>query len=234
MRVAIAARVRRVLGSARRRIKPTPRPGIRKRDAIPFLPPDPVIVEAGAHVGLDTVELSRLWPAGVIHAFEPIPHIYRSLETRTQELSNVKCHQLALGAINGSAPMWVSESATEESSSLLDPKKHLDVWPDVRFRTQLEVPVMTLDDWAQHEGIPRVDFLWLDMQGMELAMLQRSTRLLPMVKAMILEVFLEELYAGAPLWPDVRAWLNDRDFNVVKEQLGASCGDVLVARGTRA
>jgi hypothetical protein len=36
----------------------------------------PTIVEAGAHSGLDTVYLSRLFRDGAVHAFEPVPDLY--------------------------------------------------------------------------------------------------------------------------------------------------------------
>ena len=42
---------------------------------MPFLPSDPVIAEAGAHVGHDAPELGPLSSSGTIDAFEPIPHL---------------------------------------------------------------------------------------------------------------------------------------------------------------
>ena len=48
-----------------------------------YLPADPVIVEAGAHLGYDTLAMSRCWPRGHIHAFEPIPSIFSQLQQRT-------------------------------------------------------------------------------------------------------------------------------------------------------
>ena len=37
-----------------------------------YLPINPVVIEAGAHIGTDTVEFSKIWPKGSIYAFEPI------------------------------------------------------------------------------------------------------------------------------------------------------------------
>jgi precorrin-6B methylase 2 len=55
------------------------------------LPPAPVIVEAGAHVGRDTVRMARVWPEGRIHAFEPLPNVFDTLLRNTKGLSNVHC-----------------------------------------------------------------------------------------------------------------------------------------------
>ena len=54
-----------------------------------FLPPAPVVVDAGAHNGSETVQMSLLWPRGTIYAFEPIPAVFRQLEANTSHLPNV-------------------------------------------------------------------------------------------------------------------------------------------------
>jgi FkbM family methyltransferase len=202
-------------------------PGIPPHEASRFLPLDPVIVEAGAHDGRDTAELAALWPQGTVHAFEPIPHVFRRLEERAGRLGNVRLHRSALGAKTGMVPMWVSEGG-DASSSILAPKAHLDAFPSITFERQLEVPITTLDDWARAERVKHVDFLWLDMQGHELTALQHATTVLHSVRAMIIEVFTEELYDGAPLWPEVRAWLEGQGFRVELQALGKTYGDALL------
>jgi hypothetical protein len=47
----------------------------------------------------------------------------------------------------------------------------------------------------------------------------------------MLEISLVELYAGCPLWPEVRLWLANQGFQVVIEDLySAHAGDALVVR----
>jgi len=41
----------------------------------PYLPANPVIIEAGAFNGSDTIKLAKKWPQATIHAFEPVPAI---------------------------------------------------------------------------------------------------------------------------------------------------------------
>jgi hypothetical protein len=45
-----------------------------------FLPEKPVIVEAGAHVGSDTIQMGSLRPKGNICAFEPVPELVHTLK----------------------------------------------------------------------------------------------------------------------------------------------------------
>ncbi len=51
---------------------------ISKKEMARFLPKDPIIVEAGAHVGLDTIEISRQWPKANRYAFEPVPDVFEN------------------------------------------------------------------------------------------------------------------------------------------------------------
>ena len=184
-----------------------------------MLPDAPVIVDAGAHVGGDTQEMSRLWPRATIHAFEPVPDLFRQLTANTAGLGNVHRHPLALGAETGAAQMFVSGGGSDASSSLLMPKEVLQINPHVLFGGRITVPTTTLDAWAQENDVGRIDFLWLDMQGAELRMLEAAPRILAGVQAIHLEVSLMEFYEASPLYAQVRMWLEDRGFRLEAEEI---------------
>jgi len=61
------------------------------------------------------------------------------------------------------------------------------------FREKINVPVVTLGDWAYSQGTVRVDFLWLDLQGGELAALQGASRILPTIRAIFTPKSLEPM-----------------------------------------
>ena len=196
-----------------------------------FLPSNPIIVEAGAHNGSDTIEMSKTWPEGTVYAFEPIPEIFDRLVRRTRGLNNVHLFPLALSDKTGTANIFVSSGPSDGSSSLMAPKEHVLVHPDVHFKKTIVIRTITLDVWAKENGIERVDFLWLDMQGYELAMLKASSRILQTVRVIHTEVSLKELYEGVPLYSEVRKWLDERGFRVEREELlWADSGDVLFVR----
>jgi 2-O-methyltransferase len=191
----------------------------------------PTIVEAGAHNGLDTLDLSRLFSRGTVHAFEPVPKLFARLRKRTQGLANVRTYNAALGARSGRATLHVSSGRSDGSSSLLRPSGHLQFHPKVRFAASLEVPCVSLDDWARQHGIARVDLIWFDLQGLEFDVLSASSLVLPTVKAIYTEVSLAEMYEGSCLYPDYRRWLESLGFSVVAEDLRwADMGNVLFAR----
>jgi 2-O-methyltransferase len=198
-----------------------------------FLPNNPIVVEAGAHRGYDTAAMSRYWPNGHVHAFEPVPDLFAMAVQRTASRRNVTCYPLALGMTVGTAKLHVSSGASDASSSLLAPKEHLDDHADVVFLQEIEVQATTLDAWAEANQITRVDFLWLDMQGYELAALRAAPRILRTVRAIYTEVYLKESYAGVPLYPEVRMYLRQQGFRVEREELPwVDAGNVLFVRET--
>lgn len=209
-----------------------PRKGyIDKESLVAMLPFDPVIVEAGAHVGYDTIEMAKLWSNGTIYSFEPVPNLFSILEKSTCQYTNVYRFNVALANHTGQAKLFVSSGKSDGSSSLLSPKEHTVVHPDVYFEKEIVVKTTTLDDWAEQQKIAKVDFLWLDLQGFELAVLKAMPRIMPSVSVIHTEVSLIEVYDGVPLYPELRNWLELQGFHVVREELPwRDMGNVLFAR----
>jgi len=102
-------------------IKPADPYSISKSILKKYLKVSPVIIDCGAHVGMDSMELAKIFPKGKVHSIEPIPHIYDELIRNTNKYSNIKCYQLALSDDNGYSKMYVSSGSSDQSSSLLKP-----------------------------------------------------------------------------------------------------------------
>lgn len=182
-----------------------------------FLPDNPVILEAGAHIGVDTIEMMSFWPKCIVHAFEPVPNLFHKLTQNTCAFDNVHCYPLALSDKNGTARFYVSAGTSDASSSLLEPKDHLLIHQTVYFPTIIDVQTITLDDWAEIHSIDHIDFMWLDMQGYEFTMLKASPKILKTVQVLFIEASYQELYVGTALFPEVRAWLEEQGFQYVSE-----------------
>lgn len=197
-----------------------------------FLPVNPVIIDAGAHVGGDSIEMCRLYAGSQVHAFEPVPAIFNILKHNTRKFKRIACHTVALSNQNGEQLMHVSSGASDGSSSLLKPKEHLTDHPDVFFNESIKVKTMKLDDWAAAHNIFKIDLLWLDMQGFELEVLKASAVILPKVKVIHMEVSTRPTYEGVPLYRDVKEWMQQNGFRVEVEAIpaGWDMGNVLFVR----
>lgn len=185
-----------------------------------YLPSNPIVLEAGSFDGNDTKKMAQLWPYGTIYAFEPVPENFANLEKNSSNYLNVQRFSVALSDKNGTAEFFNSAYANtpdvpSQSGSLLSPKEHLDYDHNVVFNKIISVPTITLDDWAQQNGVTRIDLLWLDMQGYELNVLKASPNILKTVKVIYTEVEFVEAYAGQYLYQDVRKFLEAQGFLLV-------------------
>jgi FkbM family methyltransferase len=208
-----------------------PRKGqVRKREMKRFLPAAPIVVEVGAHIGVDTSAMARLWREGRIYAFEPIPNLYRQLVDRVRRYDNVRTYQLALGTHSGEVAMNVSSGRSDGSSSLLTPLEHLEFHPDVTFEETITVHATTLDEWTNEHSV-KPDLLWLDAQGAELHILQSATSALSSASAIYTEVSIVENYSGGALYPALVSWLGEHGFKPAIECIPwADGGNVLFSR----
>jgi FkbM family methyltransferase len=195
-----------------------------------FLPENPTIVEAGAHKGKDTIKLSKTWPKGLVHAFEPVPGLFTQLLKAAKKRQNVTCYPFALSDTSGISRIFISGGISDGSSSLLKPQEHIKIFPDVTFDKFIDVETITLDEWAQKYSVQKIDLLWLDLQGMELNVLKSGLKILKNVKALYTEVSLVETYKNAPLYPEFRQWLEDKGFKVQREEISGLMGNVLFVR----
>ena len=187
-----------------------------------YVPKNPVILEAGAHLGEDSERLVHFFNPARLYAFEPVPELFEVLKKRTLSLGPVKCFPYALAEKSGTASLHVSSGYHEVSgrscvpadgsSSLLRPTGHFELCPNVDFDKQIEVPVTTIDEFAKQQELNRIDFMWLDLQGMELKTLQGAQTVLKTDSSVYLEASTKELYESAPRYADIERWMKSKGF----------------------
>lgn len=196
----------------------------------PYLPSNPLIVEAGAFTGTDSVRIANHWPHAQIHSLEPVPELFSLLRKKTKEYENIISYELGLGTYNGTAQLHLAEKPNRitQASSLLPPKERLKESP-IQFNKIIEIPITTLDKWATQNSIDHIDLLWLDLQGIELDVLKASPHILKKIKAIHIEVATIERYTGQPLYQETKKWLEShgfieiaRDFDPTKRHFGNS------------
>lgn len=199
-----------------------------------FLPENPIVVEAGAMDGEDTYQMSLIWPNGHIYAFEPDPRTYQELVHNLKNNKNVTTFPLALGWYQGNAKFYLSKPVAgwgvAGQSSLFQDNTSTWPWSWVEMEKKpISVPITTLDAWAEKNGIEKVDFLWLDLQGSEYQTLQACPKILRTVKVIKTEYSREEYYKGTVLFDKLNAFLEENGFRLI-EICGENHGDALYIR----
>lgn len=181
-----------------------------------LLPENPVVIEAGAQFGEDTEWMSKLWPKGTIHAFEPSPLTYPAVEQLAEKFDNVFSYPLALADFNGEMAFYLCGGA----STLLPPAERFN---EEYFHVDLDHPIFVraarLEDWLAEQEISHVDFLWFDMEGNELNALKGAGARLKEVKMIYTEVNLQRFWEGCVLYPELKAWLKKQGFEEIWSKL---------------
>lgn len=186
--------------------------------AAPFLPKDPIILEAGVCDAEDSVRFKKLWPQSIIYGFEAHPeHFGRAADT-CKKLTGVFLYQEALFDHVGTITFHCSTTASGASSVLADNKGNTEnVFNDPpEQRSYSDVPITvnctTVDHWAQREGVSKIDYIWLDTEGAELYILQNATSILSSVKVISTEVNFQEFRNGMTRFSDLYEFLTDNGF----------------------
>ena len=196
---------------------------------------DGIIVEAGTSNGSDTLFFSDHFKNGKVYGFEPVESCYLETLSKVGGRINIEIANVALSDKKGTSTFYLSDQfgADSGSSSLLKPKDHLRVHPDITFEKQIEVSTINLDEWFESKNIDYIDLMWLDIQGAEPFVLKTSPVALSRTKYLYTEVSLMETYEGVIQYQDFKSFLQEAGFVVVTEDLPwVDMGNVLF-RNTR-
>ncbi len=137
--------------------------------------PTPALaIDVGGNVGLFSLTMAALGYEK-IHAFEPVPFNYERLEknlARNERYQHaVKLMKCAAGEAVGTISFLVN-SISPGLCRIGDASK---AGPNEKC---VVVPVTTLDLYCQEQGIDRVDFLKIDVEGHERTVLRGASRML--------------------------------------------------------
>jgi FkbM family methyltransferase len=198
----------------------------------PFLIGYGAILEAGASDGADTEEMSRKFQKHTIFAIEPITKQHSLLKDKFRQSENVRVFRLALSDSDGASKIWVSDNevnpGTSGSSSLLSPKKHLDIFPTITFSQSEVVQTLKLESFCISQRIDFIDLLWIDLQGMEYKVISSSAAFVRRnVNCIHLEVSRIELYEGAVLARSIELLLEGLGFEKKIDRVGIVSGNCL-------
>ena len=170
---------------------------------------DPLIIDGGAHRGGSVEAFSRYAPQAQFHCFEPDPSLAQELTGLFSDKPHVRVIMAALGDVRGKATFNINVS--RPTNSLLPPGEALQ--PDLQTLCQLveqvEVEILTIDDYCAAQAVDRVDIIKLDLQGYDYKALLGAKTALQGARVVLIEVLFVEIYQGCHLFPDVLRLLGE-------------------------
>ncbi|HEY9601561.1 MAG TPA: FkbM family methyltransferase [Allocoleopsis sp.] len=154
--------------------------------------PGDTVLDIGANIGMVTLWLSTLvGKSGKVHAFEPNPKLQKMLEETLNhnQVSNVCLHPVALGAEQGSLELRIPR-VNAGAASLIRNGDLIDC--DV-----VEVPVRTLSEIVEEEGIKSIRLIKIDVEGFEAEVLKGGQDVLGTIRPEAILFELNERLEGA-------------------------------------
>ncbi len=120
-----------------------------------LLPEDATVLDIGANIGIMTVHIAKKCVKGHVHAIEPIPENFSTLDSIVKRfhLSNVSLHNYALGVETGELKMVMPEVENVKMQGLSHAvHESITEYNEGQFYT---VPVYTLDGLKKSFGTVR-------------------------------------------------------------------------------
>lgn len=187
-------------------------------------PSDPfVIIDGGASSAFDDPRW-QVFDSGkaLLHGFEPDAEECARLNAMAREKGLAfHFHPIGLWSSNTDRPFH--QNFTPGGSSFYELNKAFsDRWwlhtqqagRDILRETgEIQVPCISLHDWACRNGVTCVDFMKLNVQGAELEILKGCGDLLNTILGLQVEVSFCESYHGRPFFSDIDCFLRRAGFS---------------------
>jgi FkbM family methyltransferase len=118
---------------------------------------EPLILDAGANIGMATLYFKKLYPAARIICFEPDPENFALLQRNVEGngLTNVELHQAAVSDDEAPLVFFTSHNAS--------PLRNSTIRERVPSAAEIQVPAVRLSGFIRSD----VDLLKLDVEGAE-------------------------------------------------------------------
>lgn len=171
--------------------------------------PNDICFDVGANIGIIALTLAaRHVDNGVrVHAFEPEPRNASDLRNNVKlnGLTNVTCHELALGAETKRAALFVSNEVGAGSHSLVASGR--------RNTGEISVAVVRGDEFVRETGVAP-DVLKVDVEGAEMEVLRGLAQQFESgrIRELFVELHPPFLIMAGTSEDELREWLTQRGY----------------------
>jgi len=144
------------------------------------------ILDIGANRGLYTLLFSHLvGKFGQVYAFEPVPSTFKSTSLflkKYQDYDNVTFQNLGMSETPGKSTIYLPNEDDGQASM----KKHdSGSWTQPETVKEIEIELTTLDQVVRIQGIQKIDFIKMDIEGAELLALKGGRKTLTTLQPLV-------------------------------------------------
>lgn len=147
-----------------------------------------IVFDIGAAVGDKSIIILESLPTATVYSFEPQQESFRKLKVRTAQYGD-RLKAFNVGFFDKNEEVTLHISSYRDSSSIL-PLDSESEDEDMREINKEIIKVITLDDFVRDNHIERIDFMKIDVEGVEKKVLEGGkTTFANKVDNVFLEIF---------------------------------------------
>lgn len=160
--------------------------------------------------------------------FEPDPDTFELMKSNIDHDDKVTCINKALGPFSCTTNFNREKNNEGQSNSILNPKIHLEQYPNIVFTDKIDIQVHPLD---KYEPNPTLNMINIDVQGFELMVFLGARNTLHNVDYIYTEINRAEVYENCAHVSDLDWFLGKYNFNRVETTWdGQTWGDALYVK----
>ena len=177
------------------------------------------VLQIGANNGQE-VEAIASSGSRVSILVEPLPGPYGELKTKAMKFPNMTTIQAVCSDKSGDEVTFYVANNAGKSSSILEPKNHLKLYPEIAFLEEIKMESATVDDilaiLKSKLGleIDRIDTLMMDVQGAEHLVVRGAEWTLRKINYLFCEVSYGDLYNGDMPLEEFQKFLSSYGFRL--------------------
>ncbi len=161
------------------------------------------ILDLGCRDAKEAVEFSKLFPKAKIISIEANPEQISTIEENIKNYPNIKVYNFGASDKNEVLNFYPSDTINKGNSSFLEINHNYDHMESMRFKEPIKVETKRLDEFLKKNNVPKIDILWMDIQGFEKKALDGLSDYIKEVKALYCEVTYKEMYKGQALFDKI-------------------------------
>lgn len=171
------------------------------------------IFDVGSLNGIESVYFSQYLPDVEIYSFEANPNSVKLIEENQKHYPKTHCINKAISNYNGKSDFYITIDNIGASSLL----KPMGGYAGYNYSI-LEVDVITIEKFCQEYNIPKIDILWMDLQGNELNALKGMGNILSTTKIICSEIGLKPYYENHTLYNEIVDYLQKYGFEISEKE----------------
>ena len=174
---------------------------------------NPIIFDVGANEGQSVKRFNLIFPKCIIHSFEPIKSCFNNIKN-SYSGKRFLINNFALGERKGKKNFFINKYLG--TSSLLKINKKYKELNGNKVVNNLNIKIMTLDQYVNLNKIKKIDILKIDVQGYEINVLKGAKKSLKkgMIKFIELEIIFNDYYERNVKLHEIDSIMCKNNFNL--------------------